>query len=232
MSEIIASVYEAMEATGRREGILFLDEINCVSETLTPAMLQFLQYKIFGRHAVPDGWIVVTAGNPPEYNRTAHDFDIATWDRLKRIEVEPDYDVWREFAVSAEVHPAVITYLDIERSHFYAVEATPDGASFVTARGWDDLSAMIKLYEAQGLTVDELLVEQYVQNGEIAKRFAMYYDLFTKYRSDYQIDRILDGNADAGLAERAAAAPFDERVAPAVAAAVAEEARAEGLARA
>ena len=124
MSEIIASVYEAMEATGRREGILFLDEINCVSETLTPAMLQFLQYKIFGRHAVPDGWIVVTAGNPPEYNRTAHDFDIATWDRLKRIEVEPDYDVWREFAVSAEVHPAVITYLDIERSHFYAVEAT------------------------------------------------------------------------------------------------------------
>jgi len=102
----------------------------------------------------------------------------------------------------------------------------------VTARGWDDLSAMIKLYEAQGLTVDELLVEQYVQNGEIAKRFAMYYDLFTKYRSDYQIDRILNGSADAGLAERAAAAPFDERVAPAVAAAVAEEARAEGLARA
>ncbi|MEC4273001.1 MoxR family ATPase [Adlercreutzia sp. R25] len=213
MSEIIASVYEAMETTGRTEGILFLDEINCVSETLTPAMLQFLQYKVFGRHAVPAGWIVVTAGNPPEYNRTARDFDIATWDRLKRIEVEPDYDVWREFAVASEVHPAVITYLDIERGHFYAVEATPDGASFVTARGWDDLSAMIKLYEAQGLAVDELLVEQYVQNADIAKRFAMYYDLFTKYRSDYQIDRILDGTAEVGLAERARRAPFDERVA-------------------
>ncbi|MEC4295208.1 ATP-binding protein [Adlercreutzia shanghongiae] len=213
MSEIIASVYEAMETTRRTEGILFLDEINCVSETLTPAMLQFLQYKVFGRHAVPAGWIVVTAGNPPEYNRTARDFDIATWDRLKRIEVEPDYDVWREFAVASEVHPAVITYLDIERGHFYAVEATPDGASFVTARGWDDLSAMIKLYEAQGLAVDELLVEQYVQNADIAKRFAMYYDLFTKYRSDYQIDRILDGTAEVGLAERARRAPFDERVA-------------------
>lgn len=53
MSEIIASVYETMEATGKKEGILFLDEINCVSETLTPAMLQFLQYKVFGRHRVP-----------------------------------------------------------------------------------------------------------------------------------------------------------------------------------
>lgn len=41
MSEIIASVYERMEATGLKEGILFIDEINCVSETLAPTMLQF-----------------------------------------------------------------------------------------------------------------------------------------------------------------------------------------------
>ena len=34
MSEIIASVYAKMEATGLKEGILFIDEINCVSETL------------------------------------------------------------------------------------------------------------------------------------------------------------------------------------------------------
>ena len=60
MSEIIASVYELMAQTGVREGILFLDEINCVSETLAPCMLQFLQYKVFGQHQVPPGWIVVT----------------------------------------------------------------------------------------------------------------------------------------------------------------------------
>ena len=64
MSEIIASVYEQIEQFNLQEGILFLDEINCVSETLAPSMLQFLQYKIFGRHRVPDGWIVVTAGIP------------------------------------------------------------------------------------------------------------------------------------------------------------------------
>ena len=212
MSEIIAAVYDAMEATGKREGILFLDEINCVSETLTPAMLQFLQYKVFGRHRVPDGWIVVTAGNPPEYNRTAHDFDIATWDRLKRIDVEPDFAAWRDFAVESGVHPAVLTYLDIERDHFYRVETTVDGKSFVTARGWDDLSAMTKLYEEQGIPVDELLIGQYVQNAEIAKRFSVYYDLFTKYRADYQIDRILTGEADPSVADRARAAAFDERV--------------------
>lgn len=212
MSEIIAAVYDAMEATGKREGILFLDEINCVSETLTPAMLQFLQYKVFGRHRVPDGWIVVTAGNPPEYNRTAHDFDIATWDRLKRIDVEPDFSAWRDFAVETGVHPAVLTYLDIERDHFYRVETTVDGKSFVTARGWDDLSSMMKLYEEQGVPVDELLISQYVQNAEIAKRFSVYYDLFTKYRADYQIEGILAGESDDSVLERAREAAFDERV--------------------
>jgi len=70
MSEIIASIYDCMEASGVRQGILFLDEINCVSETLAPSMLQFLQFKTFGRWAVPRGWVVVTAGNPPEFNNS------------------------------------------------------------------------------------------------------------------------------------------------------------------
>ncbi len=39
MSEIVASIYNKMEQTGLSEGILFIDEINCVSETLAPAML-------------------------------------------------------------------------------------------------------------------------------------------------------------------------------------------------
>ena len=51
MSEIISSVYAKMEATGLKEGILFIDEINCVSETLAPTMLQFLQCKTFGNQA-------------------------------------------------------------------------------------------------------------------------------------------------------------------------------------
>ncbi len=47
MSEIIASIYDQIEQSGIHEGILFIDEINCVSETLAPTMLQFLQYKTF-----------------------------------------------------------------------------------------------------------------------------------------------------------------------------------------
>ena len=61
MSEIVASIYNKIEKTGLKEGILFIDEINCVSETLAPAMLQFLQCKMFGNHEIPQGWVIVSS---------------------------------------------------------------------------------------------------------------------------------------------------------------------------
>ena len=212
MSEIIASVYDLMEETGVKEGILFLDEINCVSETLAPAMLQFLQFKVFGRHRVPDGWIVVTAGNPPEYNNSVREFDIVTWDRLKRIDIEPDYKAWKEYAAETLVHPAIRSYLDIKESDFYRVESSVDGKTFVTARGWSDLSDMIRLCEETGDKVDENMIRQYLQNRRIAKDFALYYDLFKKYQSDYQIDRIFAGDAAEEILTRARSARFDEKL--------------------
>lgn len=212
MSEIISSIYEVMEKTKKKEGILFLDEINCVSETLSPVMLQFLQYKIFGRHRVPEGWIVVTAGNPPEYNNSVREFDIVTWDRLKRIDVEPDYNVWKEYAYKVGVHPAIFTYLQIKKDNFYKVETTVGGKSFATARGWDDLSQMIYLYEINNIVIDEKLIIQYLQEKVIAKDFAIYYDLFNKYKSDYQVLNILKGNASDTIKKRAASAKFDERL--------------------
>lgn len=212
MSEIIASVYDKMEQTGLREGILFLDEINCVSETLAPSMLQFLQYKVFGQHKVPEGWIVVTAGNPPEYNQSVREFDTVTWDRLKRIDVEADFETWRKWAAEQDIHPAVLSYLDIRKTDFYQSETSVDGKSFVTPRGWVDLSDMLKLYEIHGLSVDKNLTAQYLQNEKISNTFAHYFNLWLKYKSDYQVDKILDGKASEEIRQRAKNGTFDERI--------------------
>ncbi len=213
MSEIISSMYDYMERTGHDRGILFLDEINCVSETLYPSMLQFLQFKTFGRHHVPSGWVVVCAGNPPEYNKSVYDFDVVTLDRLRKLDVEPDLEAWMGYARATGVHPAVTSYLSARPNQFYSVSQGTSGKSFVTARGWDDLSRTIKISESKGRPVNMALVNQFIQDGEIAERFAQYYLLFSKYRSDYQVESILAGNAPSEIADRAKAARFDERLA-------------------
>lgn len=212
MSEIIASIYEVMEGSGRREGILFLDEINCVSETLAPSMLQFLQYKVFGRHSVPEGWVIVTAGNPPEYNKSVREFDVVTMDRLKVLEVEADYKAWKEYAQQKGLHAAILNFLELKKEYFYKIETTVNGRSYVTARGWEDLSEILSLYEEEGMKADETLVEQYIRNERVVKEFTAYYDLFNKYKKEYQTEEILEGTAQAQTLERARVAAFDERL--------------------
>ena len=212
MSEIVASIYEKIELTGLREGILFIDEINCVSETLAPAMLQFLQCKTFGNHRIPKGWIIVAAGNPPEYNKSVREFDVVTLDRLKRIYVEPDYRVWKEYAVQVQIHPAILAFLDIKQQNFCQIETTVDGKRFSTPRGWEDLSRLIEVYEKLGKTVDREVVGQYIQHEAIAKDFANYLELYNKYKQDYQIDEILEGTIREALCDKLAKAPFDERL--------------------
>lgn len=212
MSEIIASIYEVMEKSGIREGILFLDEINCVSETLAPSMLQFLQYKVFGRHSVPEGWVIVTAGNPPEYNKSVREFDVVTMDRLKVLEVEADYKAWKEYAQQKGIHAAVLNFLELKKDYFYRIETTVNGRTYVTARGWEDLSEILCLYEEEGMKADETLVEQYIRNERVVKEFTAYYDLFNKYKKEYQTEEILDGTAKAQTLERARVAAFDERL--------------------
>ena len=212
MSEIIGAVYDKMETTGLAEGILFIDEINCASETLAPAMLQFLQNKTFGCHEVPDGWLIVGAGNPPEYNKSVREFDVVTLDRVRRISVDANYYVWKEYGYKQGIHGSILSYLEIKKNNFYVIETTVDGKRFVTPRGWEDLSSMIKTYEVMGVSIEESLIEQYLQHHKIAKDFANYYALYCKYRVDYGIPEIVQGNYNQKRVDRLAQAPFDERL--------------------
>lgn len=213
MSEIIGSVYELMEKTGIREGILFLDEINCVSETLAPMMLQFLQCKTFGNQKLPEGWLIVAAGNPPEYNKSVRDFDVVTLDRVKRMNVEEDFAVWKEYAQRKGLHGSVISYLDTKKDNFYRIEPSAEGLQFATARGWEDLSEIIYAYEELGINVDFPVVEQYIQLPRIARDFTNYLALFNKYRQSYRVDEILKGKWQTITSSEFKAAPFDEKFA-------------------
>ncbi len=212
MSEIIASVYEQMEESGLREGILFLDEMNCVSETLMPAMLQFLQYKTFGSHRLPEGWVIVAAGNPFVYNRAVREFDTVTLDRVKRMEVEPDLGVWKRYALRQGLHPAVLSFLELRPECFYVMEA--GGKGFVTGRGWEDLSEMLLTLEELQLAVEEVLFEQYLQEKETARAFAFYYRLYEKWSHKLRPEYILEGEGaiPSESFRGLPGLPFDERL--------------------
>ena len=185
MSEIVASVYDAIEKQGRKEGILFIDEINCVSETLAPAMLELLQHKKFGAHEIPEGWILTAAGNPPEYNKSVNELDMVTLDRVKRLNVYPDYDAFKEYALSNGMHGAIVYFLSLKNEYLFKAEKNVDGYDFVTPRGWEDLSTAIYEYERLNIPVTLQFVSEYVQDNKIASEFFNYYKRYCECASVY-----------------------------------------------
>ena len=93
------------------------------------------------------------------------------------------------------------------------MESAPTGKRFGSARGWTDFSRTLTTLEEMDKTVEIGLIGQFEQESSIAERFAVYYELFSKYRSDYRIGEILEGSWTADVVERARNAAFDERLA-------------------
>ena len=156
--------------------------------------------------------MIVTAGNPPEYNKSVREFDVVTLDRIKRIDVQPDFEVWKEYAYEQGIHPAVISYLELRRKNFYRMENTVDGRIFATARGWEDLSRLIQVYETLGKDVDREVVCQYIQHPMIAKDFAAYLALYNKYKTDYAVEELLQGKWTQIIIQKIRNASLDEHL--------------------
>lgn len=208
MSEIIAEVYRCMDESGKREGILFLDEFNCASETMRPILLQLLQSKSFGPHEIPDGWLLVLAGNPPEYNAAVSTLDAVTADRMRLLWLRPDYAAWRAYVSQKHIHPLILAYLDDHKNQFYLFENGPDGTALVTARAWEDLSVMLRMMEEHGFAVDLAFVAQYLQSAAVAQEFQTYYCQYEDLIASDAADDILRGKNVKKCAERVKAMPF------------------------
>lgn len=161
--------------------------------------------------------MIVAAGNPPEYNRSVREFDMVTLDRVRKMEIEADYTVWREYARENHVHPAILTYLSIHPEYFYSSRLDGAQHSFVTARGWEDLSYLLRSYEDLGEPVCTALIGQYLQHEDISHDFALYYSLFRKYNDGYDIPKLLNSAQSSQIRQkyhdRILAASTDESMA-------------------
>lgn len=187
-SEIVSAVYD----NGKKEGILFIDEVNCASETLSAPLLQLFQNKTLGQSKIPEGWILVMAGNPPEYNKSVKEFDAVTRDRLRIINIVPDADAWLAYADKHCLNSAVTSYISEDKSRIYGFDSA--AAQVVTPRGWEELSISIDSYERHGFEVNRELISQFIGIPSVSAEFFDYYKMVKEYVSEKEIDGIISGD--------------------------------------
>lgn len=170
MSEILAGVYNEVDK-GHKEGILLLDEFPCMPDTIMPVMLAFLQSKNIGTYSLPEGWVIVLCGNPPEYNKHSRTFDAAITDRIRLIEVDWNPTVFINYAKANHFQSQIIRFLELHPDYAYRI--TED--ELVTCRGWENLSREITVCEKLGIGVDYKMIHQDIKSTTVATAFYNYY---------------------------------------------------------
>ena len=79
--------------------------------------------------------------------------------------MQPDFEVWKEYAYEQGIHPAVISYLELRRKNFYRMENTVDGRILYLMR-------VEIFYESQGIFMDKhrsRLPVLYIRKHDILK---------------------------------------------------------------
>lgn len=192
MSEIIAKVLESVEA-GHKEGVLLLDEFPCMSESIMPTMLAFLQTKNIGQHHLPEGWVIVLCGNPTKYNKSSRVFDAAIIDRLRKLDIQFEAKAFMDYGMEIHLHQSILEFLNMSSNQIYLYEKKEEDTELVTCRGWENLSHMLYSYEALGQSVDAQDIKQYIKSEKVSADFYRYYMQYSLGMKEKDIHNILKG---------------------------------------
>ncbi len=184
LSEILALVYNYIEETGKKEGIMFIDEFNTLSPSLEPAMLQFLQEKTFGGNKLPEGYVILAAGNHSKDNHGVKELDGATLDRFLIFDLEADIDTFLEYAREHDMDDNVIRFLRSYPDYLCKYEYKGEDSEIVTPRAWEELSILIKSFDKSGFEIRKELIRSVIKSDEIAESFFSEYCIFTEQIDD------------------------------------------------
>ena len=161
-----------------------MDEFTCMADSIYPIMLEFLQNKNIGRYRLPEGWVIIICGNPPQYNKASRNLDPALLDRVRLLEISYDAKVFLEYAKERGLSQAIINYLTIYPDDSFFYEVKEGKQELVTCRGWENLSETIKVYEMMGAKVDCAMVSEFIKCEYIAKKFAAFYKEFNSQKQN------------------------------------------------
>jgi hypothetical protein len=127
------------------KGVLFLDEITSADGQVQAAAYQLVLDRRLGDYILPDGWLVVAAGNRPEDRAVVKDMSSALANRFCHFEVEYDLQDWVDWAFAAKVDPRVISYNRYKHgASLYRFDPTSNDKAFPTPRTWERVSDVLR----------------------------------------------------------------------------------------
>jgi len=137
-------------------GILFLDEINRGTKETRQCCFQLIHDRKLNGRSLPPGWRVIAAVNPMDDWYDVDEMDAAFISRFIVVDFEPSIQDWLRWADKAQVHDAVVSFIEkhnefLDPTKEELAEASTRGIKIVhNRRSWDKFAQMLKKTDSEG----------------------------------------------------------------------------------
>lgn len=64
-----------------------------------------------GEYQLPDGWVVIAAGNPASERGVHFSMPRPLRNRFVHLDLEPDFEDWCKWAIKAGIRPEIVAFL-------------------------------------------------------------------------------------------------------------------------
>lgn len=174
------------------KGILFLDELSACDKSIAVAAYELILDRRLGKlYSIPDGWMIVAAGNTITDRAVANTMSSALANRFLHLELETEASTWYEYAVSHNIHPSVIGYIKWRPSHLFSMDKQNLERGWPSPRAWENVSKMCHVCKDENIL--RKLVYGLVGNA-VGVEFMEFFKLSGKFDDvlKYMLDHSLN----------------------------------------
>lgn len=137
---------EFLPSEAQPEGVLFLDELTAADQRLQISAYSLILDRRVGHYRLPEGWLVVAAGNAAYHGAVCHDMGTALADRMFHFNVQTVIGAFLDYAMANGFAPEVMAYLKVRPDKLDDTQAQVANDYLIGAspRGWEDVSNVLK----------------------------------------------------------------------------------------
>lgn len=174
--------------------VLFLDELNACSQEVQKAFYSLIYEKRVGEYHLPEGSIVVGAGNRTQDSAIVKTMSSALVNRMFHVQMKADAGQWLEWAYENGLHPWVIDYITQRPDHLFSVPPKTE-EPFSTPRSWHMLSDILKEYGAGEKELPEDTLRMLVYGCVSASHAGMFVAYTKQLVNRHLLQDIIKGTA-------------------------------------
>ena len=168
---------------------LFLDELNACSQEVQKAFYSLILDRRVGNYELPEGSIIIGAGNRSQDNAIVKTMSSALINRMFFVELTVDVENWLDWAYQAQLDSSVLAYIQTRPDHLWSQPPKTE-EPFSTPRSWHMLSDAMQEFGKE-LTPTLLSI---LANGCLTPSHAMQFSAFCKNRDgEFTLKKIFDG---------------------------------------